>query len=43
LIQAIALAAAFFALVGALQQLVGTVLVERFVAKPAPSPAAWNR
>jgi ceramide glucosyltransferase len=39
LIQAIALAAAFFALVGALQQLVGTVLVERFVAKPAPSPA----
>jgi ceramide glucosyltransferase len=39
LIHAIAWAAAFFALVGAIQQLVGTVLVERFVARPASAPA----
>lgn len=38
MIHAIAWAAAVFALVGALQQLIGTLLVERFVARPEPLP-----
>jgi ceramide glucosyltransferase len=38
LIHAIAWVAAIFALVGAAQQFIGTLLVERFVAHPEPSP-----
>lgn len=37
LIHAIAWAAAAFALIGAVQQFVGTLLVERFVKRPAPA------